>query len=371
MTTDTRIPMFQTNPLYDATAVAKVMRSGMLGEGPVVSLFTDRLKQLFRHDGVLCVNSCTSALILALRAAGVKYGDSVVSSPFTMIATNTAIRAVGAHPVWADVDPDTFCINLDDAYLAARDDTRAIVVTCVGGIVPFGLSDYPGKHPLILDCAHALTTEYQGTHISDWGDFSCFSFQSIKHLTTGDGGAITCNQSYERVEKLKWFGMTRKVPDNKSRLQHQMTSDVTDWGYKFHMNDISAAIGLSNFDFAINEAVASSVDNARYYMNELASLDGIQLPHPPDGCYPSWWVFGFLADQRDRLIAYLDKRGIEATPLWRRNDEYTCFHASKTTRDLPGMDIIAKHAVFIPSGYWVQDYERDKIVRTIKRFYKG
>jgi len=381
------IPMFKAHEFHDMSMISKVLSSGMLGEGPMVQNFREQLQGLFDHQYVVPLNSCTSSLILALRLLGILPGDEVISTPFTMIATNSAISSLGAQIVWCDIDPKTFCADMDSVIDKITPLTRAVVLTCVGGIIPSRLETYPvDGPPLILDCAHGLMTLYQGKHISHWGDFSCFSFQAIKHLTTGDGGAMAINlhrpleinnslplnkeiiQQYaQRAEKMKWFGISRKIPRGLTRTEHQMQADISEIGYKFHMNDIAAAIGLSCIEKAIN-AVTKSIENANYYQRRLSGINGIMTLSVPEGCEPSWWVYGFLSKDGKGLIKYLHSKDIEATQLWRRNDSYACFNYSNVRR-LEGMDTVEKEAVFIPNGWWVSETELERIANNVIAFH--
>jgi len=130
------IPMFKAHEFHDMSMISKVLSSGMLGEGPMVQNFREQLQGLFDHQYVVPLNSCTSSLILALRLLGILPGDEVISTPFTMIATNSAISSLGAQIVWCDIDPKTFCADMDSVIDKITPLTRAVVLTCVGGIIP-------------------------------------------------------------------------------------------------------------------------------------------------------------------------------------------------------------------------------------------
>jgi len=365
------IPLFkvsmagQTRELVD-----RVLASGMIGEGPRVCEFTRRLAALFQHENVLCLNSCTSALVLALRLSGVGPGDEVISSPFTMISPNTAVLQAGGRVRWSDVDPRTLCSDVKDVRRKLSSRTKAVIITCLGGLIPFDLEQLEGLGvPVILDCAHALSTTYRGRHVSHWADFCCFSFQAVKHLTTGDGGAITVRDDalFERAQRLRWFGIQRTSATAADRLREQMDADVSDWGYKFHMNDIAAAIGLSNFDLALTR-VRQTRENTRVYLDAFRRIPEIRLPEVPGECEPSWWVFGMRVKRRDHLMELLQDNGIQSSPLWKRNDHYTVFRQAGGV-PLPGMDMIQHEILFIPNGWWVSEPERARIIETIRAFY--
>ena len=359
------IPMFKVRMSKEALKnVGRVFESGMIGEGPEVAKFTHKLEEYFECKNVIPLNSGTSSLTLALRLAGVGGGE-VITTPFTMIATNVTIKATGAEPIFADIEEDNVNISIESIRSKITSRTRAIILTHVAGIpcrmdkaLTLGL-------PIISDAAHAIGTYYQGVHISHWADYSCFSFQSIKHLTTGDGGAIIVKDDakYRLAEKLKWFGMTRVIPKGKTRLQHQMTTDVEEWGYKFHMNDISAAIGLANLK-DLNSTITRHWHNALYYRSELHDIDGLSLPTIPFGSEPSWFAFPLFVERRDDFIQMMIEKGIETTPMWRRNDEYTTFKREGTP--LPNMTKLQDKIVFIPVGWWLSWEDREYIVNTIK-----
>jgi dTDP-4-amino-4,6-dideoxygalactose transaminase len=381
------IPVFNTHAFEEFPRVAKVLTSGVLSERSMVDQFRGELQRLFDHERIIPLNSCTSGLTMALRLLGVGPGDEVVSTPFTMVATNSAIASLGARIVWCDVDPATFCADMQSVYDSITPATKTVVLTCVGGLTPRYLSGYPKDAPgLIIDGAHSFMTFYQKRHISQWGDYACFSFQSIKHLTTGDGGALAVNsqrfvgadpawypagtnveRNYLRAERMKWFGISRTIPPGMTRLEHQMKSDIEECGYKFHMNDLAAAVGLSCIDKALI-AVRRSQENAHYYQQAFADVKGLTRITVPEGCEPAWWIYGFLSTNADGLMTYLAAEGIETTRLWRRNDTYTCFHES-TGRKLPGMSRVSEQAVFIPSGWWVSNADRENIARHVVAYH--
>jgi dTDP-4-amino-4,6-dideoxygalactose transaminase len=354
-------------------AVAKVLASGMVGEGPEVVRFQQALATLFEHQHVIPLSSCTASLALALQLAGVGHGDEVVSSPFTMVATSSAIKQAGATIRWCDVELSTLCADINDIRKVLRPGiTKAIVVTCVGGLVPHQLEELASfEIPVILDCAHAPTTTYRDEHISHWADYCCFSFQAIKPLTTGDGGALTTRDSldWERAERLKWFGFSRTVPEGMTRLEHQMTADIPERGFKYHLNDIAAAIGLSNIGMA-QRNIQKAQSNSLEYLRALEGIEGVRTLSLPATCNPSWWLFALLVRDRDRLIGHLAEQGIMASPMWARNDEYTAFR-EPGARKLPNLDEVMDEVVFIPNGWWLTKDERLKIITTIKDFYQS
>lgn len=366
---NTPIQMFNAKISNRLTsALSDLLATGFIGEGERVVEFTKKLEEYFSCQNLLLLNSCTSALTLAGRLLNLKPGDEIISSPFTMVATNVAFMPFGVKIVWADINADDVNISFESVKSKVTDKTKAIVVTHVGGLPCAMVNMRKLGIPIISDCAHAIDTYYDGEHISHWADFSCFSFQAIKQLNTGDGGAIVIKDKklFERAEKLKWFGMSRKVPEGMTRLQHQMTADVEEWGYKMHMNDINATIGLTNFE-CLNDVTSIQVENAEFYLQELRDLPGITLPRWEHNSFPSWWAFYVLADKRKELMEFLEKKGVVTTPMWRRNDQYTCFKTAKPKK-LPNMDALQDKILFIPVGWWLTKNDKEYIVECIKEF---
>lgn len=351
-----------------APALSELMAGGFIGEGVKVVEFTKKLESYFGCKNLLLLNSCTSAITLAARLIGLKPGDEVISTPFTMIATSVALMPFGVKIVWADINETDVNISVDSVRKSITPNTKAIVVVHVGGL-PCNMEGLSKLGlPIISDCAHAIDTCYQGEHISKWADYSCFSFQAIKQLNTGDGGALVIRDDaqFARAEKLKWFGMSRKVPEGMTRLEHQMTADVPEWGYKFHMNDIAATIGLANFE-CLDDVTSSNVDNAEFYMKELQGIKGITLPTIEKDALPDWWGFYIFTDERPKLMDFLNKKGIITTPMWRRNDQYSAFKED-FPKLLPNMTALQNKILFIPSGWWLTKKDREYIVECIKEF---
>jgi dTDP-4-amino-4,6-dideoxygalactose transaminase len=377
--------MFKVNMSPGAKdLVSEVLDSGMIGEGPKVLEFRDKLAGLFgvQEGQTICTNSCTSALTLALRLCDIGPGDSVVSSPFTMVATNCAIKAAGADIIWGKTDPRTACLDLEDICeeVRARGGVRAVVVTLVGGLVPFYLEEFlecMARHSVrvIFDAAHALTTTYKGRHIAQFPDCCAFSFQAIKHLTTGNGGALVCRDEWQarRAEKLKWFGMSREVPEGKTRLQHQMEYSIPEWGYKFEMNDIQAAIGLANFDLAL-AAAAASAQNAQEYNRAFEDLGArdIYILEQPEEANPSWWVYGlrpgqWYSRQVDNAARVLrEDYDVQATTMWKLNSWHQCFFNSGN-----GINPPRSMPLFLPNGFWIGKAERDHIIGAVQEVLQG
>ena len=363
--TEPQIPLFRVSmPPRDELMprLERVLYSGMIGEGEEVRRFEERFGAWLGGRPVLSFASGTVALHTALMMAGVKAGDQVISTAMTAEPTNMAIKHCGAEIVWADVDPMTG--NLDPASVAAAmtPRTRAIIVVHYGGM-PADLDRLrqvaaDAGVVLIEDAAHALGARHRGLPIGGSGAMTMFSFQAIKHMTTVDGGMLAIDDPERLAEgrRLRWFGIDRQ--------QDRLTVEVAEVGYKYHMNNVTAAIGLAQMDH-IDGVIARHIDNGRYFDRALAQMPGLTpSPHPPH-VEPSYWFYTVLAERSGDLQRALAASGIASSKIHRRNDLHPVFASSR--RPLPGLDRFWESALHIPCGWWVDDVARERIVAALRK----
>jgi dTDP-4-amino-4,6-dideoxygalactose transaminase len=329
----------------------EVLHSGFIGQGPKVEAFEKALVPWIGRRTILTTNSCTSALALALRLSEVKSGDEVISTPVTCTATNVPVLGAGAKIVWADVNPWTGNIDPESVKKKITKRTKAVIAVHWGGL-PCDLAslqilcrEYGLK--LIEDAAHGLGAVYRRDPIGSHGDFVCFSFQAIKHLTTGDGGLLSCKskKDYDRAKLLRWYGIKRPA---------DLTQDVPEWGYKFHMNDLAATIGLANLQ-DLCWILRRHRENAAYYAERLPSRI-----YSPDSAS---WLQTLHVDDKPAYFKRMAKAGIQTGHVHERNDRYSMFKASRCP--LPGVDAFYKTQVNIPVGWWVTKKDREAIVRAV------
>ncbi len=361
------IPIFKVgmNPKVDKYLL-KTIHSGWIGQGEVVNKFEKKLGKVFDHPRVLTLSSGTHGLTLALRLLGVGVGDEVISTPLTCTATNMPVLQQGADIVWADVERD-FNINPMAIKHSITEKTKAIIVVHWGGypcdMSEIGQLSYDFGIPVIEDCAHVFNATYKDHQIGDtkWSRFAMFSFQAIKHLTCVDGGAL-CIENYEdykRAKLLRWYGIDRENP----RTDFRCEEDIKEWGYKFHMNDVCATIGLSNINIAYeNDKKAQS--NARYYESELIPFDGVEITQIKEDRESSYWLFTMLVEKRSDFCSMMASKGISVSRVHERNDKHTCFRKYK--KDLPILESIIDKMICIPVGWWVTDENREYIIKCIK-----
>jgi dTDP-4-amino-4,6-dideoxygalactose transaminase len=365
------IPLFKVRMADDVEDfVVPVLKSGYIGEGSKVVEFEEQLKQRFQNPYTLTTNSATSAEHLALHllkwAKILKEGDEVLASPLTCTATTFPILLEGLKIKWVDVDPTTMNMDINDLASKVTDRTKAVILVHWGGY-PISLNKFysicsNNRLTVIQDCAHALGTTYQDRPLSAFGGMCTFSFQAIKHMTCGDGGALTVPSAefYKQGKLSRWYGIDREGP----RADFRCEGDIKFVGTKWHMNDIAASIGLANIRH-LDDTISRHRANAAYYYNNLV-LDGVKLPPQlPEGSNPSWWLFTLRVDRRDDFMKAMKDRGIATSRVHERNDKHSCVAEFRT--DLPGVDRAVSEMVCIPVGFWVTPEDRKYIVDCIKK----
>jgi dTDP-4-amino-4,6-dideoxygalactose transaminase len=294
MTTPDFLPF--TRPTIDAETIAEVGRvlaSGWITSGPKVAEFEARLSALFGGRPVRSFANGTATMEVALRVAGIGPGDEVITTPITWVATANVIAAVGARPVFVDVDPRSRNIDLDALEAAITPRTRALMPVYLAGL-PVDMDrlyDIAARHGLrvVEDAAQAIDSRWNGRRIGSFGDLVSFSFQANKNITCAEGGCLVLNTpaEAERAERLRLQGVVRSGLDG---------MDVAEPGGKFNLTDINAAIGLGQLaQLARITARRAALAQAYFEAAAAAGLPelGIELPPPlqASGAITNWHMF--------------------------------------------------------------------------------
>jgi dTDP-4-amino-4,6-dideoxygalactose transaminase len=346
--------------------VIETLYSGYIGQGPKVAEFEKELSKKFNNPYAVTTSAGTHALHLALRMLGVGPGDEVITTALTCTATNMPVLMQGADIVWADVKDD-FNIDPADVERKITPKTKAIICMHWGGY-PCDMKELwqiATNHgiPLIEDAAHSYLSTYKDSVIGDckYSNFAMMSFQAIKHLTSVDGGVLFCKgqADYERAKLLRWYGINRESLRRDMRCEEE----ILEFGYKYHMNDVCASVGLSNMELA-EKNVARCVDNAKFYERELAGMDGITFTQTKDDRLSSCWLFTLLIDERTSFVHKMGAKGIHVSRVHERNDIHG--FSEKYQCELPVLDSIIDKMICIPVGWWVTDEDREYIVEEIK-----
>ena len=356
------IPLFKVHHTRGiGEKIEKLFSEGIITEGEYSASFEEELPSKLRTKNISLTNSCTSALSLAFHLCDIKEGDEVISSPMTCMATNEPIHTRGAKIVWADIDPNTGNIDPQDVERKITEKTKAITAVHWGG-QPFDVDELMsfGK-PVVEDAAHALGAMYKDKPVGTIGDYGCFSFQAIKHLTTADGGALYCRKpkDNQRAKKLKWFGLDRNYSGPK------WEQDITESGYKYHMNNLNALIGLEQLTY-IDDLIQRHKDNCKFY-DETIDNKNVKLIKRPEWSETSCWIYSLLVSNKRDFEDFMRGKGISCDSVHVRNDTYSTFREFKT-EGLTGVDEFTRKMTNIPVGWWLSNEDLSKIVEAVNSF---
>lgn len=330
-----------------------------IGQGPKVNLFEQKFNEMFEYKYSVMTNSGTSALELAYHLIGVEKGDDVIVPVLNCTAGQMVLKRKGVNIIFADVDTQ---LNIDpiDVENKITSRTKAVIGVHLGGI-PFNptLNKICKKYkiPLIVDSAQH--------HVPVEGDYICYSFQAIKHITTCDGGMLVLNneKEYKRAKLLRWFGIDRELKEKKNYqawARREMTFDVYEAGYKSQPTDIDACFGL---------AALPHLKSVIEYRQKLGLLYKQNLTKEVIPlCGGSYWLMGILANNRDKLAEHLLSKGVENNLIHLRNDIYTVFGGVR--HNLPIMNALESKYLYLPLNTKVAENDVAFICDEINKFYK-
>jgi perosamine synthetase len=372
-----KYPMFKVHIDSDEAVknVTDVLTSGFFNEGVQVKTFSDKLSEKMGYKNLVMTNSCTSALTMALKLSNVEAGDEVITTSMTCLATNTPIVNLGAKVVWADINPETGNICPESVLGKITVKTKAVMCVDWAGL-PCDLERLlsiceENNIKLIQDAAHAFGARYNNKDVSFYADFTCYSFQAIKHISTGDGGALICRSDADlsRAKKMKWFGLDRENSKDKNGewKGQRWRLDVEEAGYKFNMNNIAASIGLSQIKH-IDRVLETHKTNAQLYEGIFKQNDKITPLKYPSNAEPTFWVYTVLLDEsidRDEVLEKLNDMSIGAGQVHVPNHNYTCFVDSLEHSNLPGVEYFNNHQISLPCGWWLTEEDATHIANKL------
>ena len=367
----------------------KVLMSGYITQGKQVEKYEEQLKKFFGTEFILTLNSATAGLTLATRLLKNKdetfnwpgfdeENDVVLTPALTCFATTCGILANNVNIRWLDVDLNTANINLEDVKRKLNEYTKIIYLVHWGGM-PVDLDEldkiceehktkYGFKPMVVEDCAHAFGAEYNGKKLSNHGNICVYSTQAIKHLTTGDGGIISLPHKslYDRCKLLRWYGIDRDKRNYKGK-DFRLENDISEYGYKFHMNDINATIGLYNLPH-IPQLLERNRKNGKYFDENLKDINGIKLMKTNLKCNSAYWLYTIriLNGRKQEFIDKMKESGIMTSQVHNRNDINSC--VKEFSGELPNLNLLEKELVCIPVGWWLTEDYTKYIVDCIKNY---
>ena len=347
--------------------VVDTLSGRWIGQGPKVDRFELEFASKFVPEwNAVAVNAGTSALHLSYLAAGIKPGDEVISPVFTCTATNIPLLHCGAKVRFADIDQKTLNISSDSVRAMISDRTRAIVCVDYGGcLCPMdelrSLADQYGI-PIIEDAAQSLGGFYKGRPVGTLADYTAFSFQAIKHITTADGGMITLKneEKARELKRLRWFGIDRYAKQNGI-----WRNDICEVGYKYQMTDIAAAMGLASLK-SFDEKMAIRQRYLALYAERLSKVPGLSVVGQDFiGKGHAAWLCTVLAENMEGLRRKLRECNIEANQVHFRNDRYSIFGGR--VENCPNMDAVEDRYLVLPLHTHMTEEQVIRVCETIER----
>lgn len=354
-------------------ALGRVIDESYLGMGNFVREFEKALEEYIGRGKVICVSSGSAALHLALMGIGLKPGDEVLVQSLTFVACFQAISAVGAIPVPCEVVPKTCTIDLKDAERRLTRRTRAIMpVHYASRTGDLGrIYNFAKKHSLrvVEDAAHAFGTVYKGKKIGSFGDVACFSFDGIKNITSGEGGAVVTGDDkvVQIVMDARLLGV-HKDTEKRYLGQRSWDFDVFNQGYRYHMSNLFAAIGLTQLGRFEKEFKPCRQKLAKAYHKELKRVERISLfPNDYDEIVPHIFPIRVLKGRRDGLRQHLMDNGIECGVHYRPNHLLQYYGNGKAK--LPVTEQIYNELLSLPLHPGVTNEDQERILNKIKKYF--
>lgn len=369
----TVIPIFK--PSFgeeELSHVREALTSGWVGLGPKVKQFEQRFAEYIGVAHVVGLDSGTSALDLAMRLSSIETYE-VITTPLTFISTNHAILYHGGVPVFCDIEPDTLNIDASKIEALVTPRTRAIVVVHYGGhacdMDP--ILEIAHRHHLVVieDCAHATGGSYKARKLGSIGDHGCFSFHAVKNLAMGEGGALTARSDEEaaRIKRLRWMGISRSTWERSDNPAHQYTwfYDVTELGYKCHLNDIAAGIGLAQLD-KLGSTNARRRAITGTYNEAFKALDWLKTPVVKPYAQSSHHMYVVSTPYRDALHMHLASLGVSTSVHYIPSTHYEMYAAYR--RPLPVCEQAWAEILTLPLYPGLTDSDISRVIEGVRSF---
>jgi perosamine synthetase len=364
---DGRVVLFHPHvPERAIENVTRTLRTRWIGQGPQVEAFEDRFSARFcEGNAALAVGAGTDALHLGYILAGLKAGDEVVAPVFTCTATNIPFLYMGVKVRFADVQRATLNIDVEHVRSLVNAQTRAIVCVHYAGL-PCDMDElhaiaHKWGIPVIEDAAHALGATYRGKPIGAISDFTMYSFQAIKHITTGDGGMLTFKDRSltELGKRVRWFGI-----DRSAKQKGMWENDIREVGYKYQMTDIAAAMGLAGLD-EFESILGYRQKLLEIYETGLRGVPGVSVVgiDRTDRVHAAWLCTVIVERRRD-LQAKLHEHKIESNQVHYRNDRYSIFGERRS--GLPNMDALEDKYLVLPLHTKVRPEDVERICDVVR-----
>ena len=354
--------------------VKKVFDTGWLGLGSTVFEFENKIKEYLGAKNVVAVNTGTTALHVALDASGISEGDEVIVPSLTFCASIQVITALRAIPVFCEVDSNTLNIDIDDVRKRITPKTRAIMPVhyCGNACDMDSLLDIGGEHNILIieDAAHAFGSSYKGKKIGSFGDVTCFSYDPIKNITCGEGGAVVLSDDAiaEKIRRKRILGIDK---DTWHRYRHERSwfYEVTTQGYRYHMSNINAAIGLTQLK-KIDMFIEKKKKIVKAYNEAFGNIDGIKILNwNQNETAPFTYIMRVLDNRRDELSDFLKSKGVGTGIHYIANHIQPYF--SSYARPMPVTEKVWKEILTLPLYYDMTLNDVDLVIKAVVEFFNN
>lgn len=349
---------------------------GWLGMGALTKEFEERVSQFLELEDryVAATNTGTSALHIALLAAGVGPGDEVITTSFNYVADQQAITMTGADVVMCDIRDDNLGIDAEKAEELVTGRTKAILPLHFMGIPCDieGVYSLAGRHGLrvVEDCCHGFGTDVDGRKLGSFGDIACFSFDPVKVVTSIDGGAVTVQSEEERnrLRLYRFLGVDKETTE-RYKERRPWDYDVVSQGFRYHMTNILASVGISQIK-RVSEFIASRQHVCRLYNEAFKDIEYLRVP-PTDFADISPFIYSVrvLGGRRTELIEHLGKRGIETgihfIPVHKHS-----FYKDARSGDMSVTDEVVEQVLTLPLHSNMKSEYVERVIEGVTSYFR-
>lgn len=350
--------------------IQKVFETHWLGMGSFVYEFEERIRNYIGVRYAVAVNTGTTAIHLALSSLGIGHGDEVIVPSLTFVGSVQPIISLGARPVFCEIEKETLNIDIEDAGKRITRRTKAVIPVHYGGMPcnMDALLKLAEKHSIYIveDAAHAFGANYNGRKIGSFGHITCFSFDPIKNITCGEGGAVVTNNSrIAKVLRLKRLLGINKDTWVRYKNRRSWFYEVITEGYRYHMSNINAAIGLAQFE-RLERFIEKKIEIVKDYDRFFGDIEDVEiLNRKYEGLAPFNYTIK-IKKNRNRFIQYMKKNGISVGINYIPNHLQPFFKRYKTR--LPVTEKVWKEIATLPLFYDMTKDDIDRVKTLTARF---